>query len=126
MKVTVEEVWFVMIEQLNLSSRRKSKKTISRRIVADFGFPARTVARTWNELVDSTLLPPNSHVKHILWFLAYMKTYVAYDNYCTHFKVASSTFRMWVWRMAEAVARMDHIVSCVPNYYTVVGNLCHT
>lgn len=93
------------------TSTRYARRTIAKRIAAVFGFQELTIARTWNELVNCGLLPSNAKVKHLLYFLAYIKTYSALDVYSTMFDVSQKSFSEWVWQFARAIASMNHIVS---------------
>lgn len=91
--------------------RRYREIGIRNRIASVFGFQSRVVARTWNELIRSSLLPKNARIKHILYFLAYMKTYAPVNLYCSMFDVSDKSFLTWVWNFAYCIASMQHIVS---------------
>jgi hypothetical protein len=84
---------------------------VSRIIGAEFGFSAPTVARTWNELECVGALPLRGKVHHLLWMLAYFKTYAPYIVYSIRWKTTTNTLSKWIWQFALAIASMEHIVS---------------
>lgn len=109
--------------------RRLGVAGIQTRIASVFGFQSKTVTRTWNELVNGNLLPKNSTVRHMLYFLAYMKSYCNYSVYMTMFSISKQTMNTWVWKFAKAIASMYHIVSTPHMYFTyvlvlVLTNMC--
>jgi hypothetical protein len=113
MIVTREAVRVIMMELLKININKWSVDTVNKHFVASFGLDDLVVARTWNELSCTNLLPSGGKVKHLLWMLSYFKTFSSFTKLSREFKVAICTMRTWVWVFAEAVARMSHIVSTV-------------
>lgn len=114
-----EAIRFIMMQELNIAKKRWSPLSITRHFISAFGTEEVVVCRIWEELHKSGNMPKGGKVKHLLWMLAYFKTYSTMINLSRDFGVAECTMRPWIWCFAEAIARMDHIVSLKATVYSI-------
>ena len=82
--------------------------------MAEFGVGPNIVAAVWNLMFQHKVIPDNCTCKHFMWFLAYTRTYGAYEVYCTKFGTSKPNFVQKVHALATAVASLkDYVVSTV-------------
>jgi hypothetical protein len=104
-----DTVLATMVQHLNLN-KNLAVVTIIRRCIAYYGATPDLVHSLWDELCDSNLLPEKGKLVHLLWSLAFLKTYCTYSKYSTDFSVHENTFIKWIWLFIPAIARMKHLV----------------
>jgi hypothetical protein len=79
---------------------------LDRRFRSAFGAGIVVVVKLWNLLVDQNLLPAKPHVRHILWMLAFLKSYLPEEEYRRQYGVTEKTYRKWVWIYMEACSNI--------------------
>jgi len=78
-----------------------------RLFVAFFGVSPFIAACLWNRLVDTHHLPVGAFQHHLLWMLMFLKCYTCEDVAAAVVGATRKTCRIWIWKMAEAVAVLD-------------------
>jgi hypothetical protein len=106
--------------QLQITRKHYKNTTLERRIRASYGFCPFTILKVWSYVVQNGVLPKNGEPKHLLWMLAFLKTYNTYDVYASWYKCTPLTFRTWVWKFMYAVASIDNIVSTKKLYINLL------
>jgi hypothetical protein len=84
-----------------------SPEMLDRRFRTAFGTSIVVVVKLWNRMENQNLVPPKSQVKHILWMLSFLKTYLPEEEYRRAFRTSEKTFRKWVWLWLEACADLS-------------------
>ena len=106
MSVTKKFVLTCMRSLLRIPDSIQSSGTINRIIIAEFGFDENVVTITWNLLDENNFIPAKSNVKHLLWFLAYSKTYGPLEVYCSRFGTCKVTLTKHINEMSRSVTAL--------------------
>ena len=80
-----------------------------------FGMSVLVVEKVWELLERDSLLPEDSHPKHLLWALHFMNEYPKQSPGCSAVgasagAVSPKTNRKWVWAFIDAVANLVNVV----------------
>jgi hypothetical protein len=70
---------------------------LDRRFRSAFGAGIVMVVKLLNLLLQQNLLPGKPQVRHILWMLGFLKSYLPEEEYRRQYAVTEKTFRKWVW-----------------------------
>jgi hypothetical protein len=110
---TEDDVVVIIYDVLGLNKTKiKCNATIHRIIRSYFGFSPNVVAAVWNKIIDTCTLVKSARIKHLLWMLAYFKSYNEYEFYLQIFTCSKPTFMSWVWYFAKVVAELE-VVSTI-------------
>lgn len=82
---------------------------LTRKSKANFGVSTAMIKFIWNCLVKDELLPNGAQVHHLLWTLAFLKTYETEQVYSSRFRTSEKTFRTWVWKLILAISRLNQV-----------------
>ena len=87
---------------------RLTSKVYHRRFKSYFGFSARKVAFVWNNLIQIgwTQYERSASPTHLLWALAYMKTYAPEHKMALDLGIDEKTFRKWAWFFMEGISEL--------------------
>jgi hypothetical protein len=118
---TVDTIVVVMFKMMNMaSSNITCETTINRRIRSSFGVTADVVLAIWQILIKKGKLKEKTRIKHLLYMLAYFKTYAAYEVFSSRFQCTEKTFSTWVWYMADQVATLDIVSTSTIDTYNLI------
>jgi hypothetical protein len=105
---TEDDVIAIMLVVLGINTTKiKCNTTIHRIIRTHFGCTPDTVAAVWNKLIETCKLVRNARIHHLLWMLAYFKSYNEYEHYLKMFKCSKPTFMSWIWYIAKLVSELE-------------------
>lgn len=110
MRICYKAVFAIIRSQVT-ENRNLATGTVETRCRAKYGIGTTMVFRLWHELLDSTQLPKNGTMWHLLWTLEFFKCYVTLSKAASEYKVAEKTYREWIWKFVQGIARMHHLVS---------------
>jgi hypothetical protein len=79
---------------------------LDRRFCSAFGARIVVVVKLWNLLDQQNLLPGKPQVRHVLWMLAFLKSYLPEEEYRRQYAVTEKTFRKWVWIYMDACSNI--------------------
>jgi hypothetical protein len=93
----------------HISNRMPSCSVLinARRFKALFGVSASRCAHIWRRLQIDEVLPSKATPKHLLWALYFLKVYDSENNMAGRCGCDEKTLRKWIWKMIDALCRMD-------------------
>lgn len=86
--------------------------TEDRAFSSRFGCTHNVATLLWNLLLYR--LSPDTRIKHLLWALMFLKSYVKEALLCAVAKVSRATYRKWVWRVVRGIANLRYSVVRTP------------
>lgn len=124
MRINATTVLAIMREELQYENRGVSMTIIHRVIASVYGFGPKTVATTWNMMVDCCVLPTGGKPEYFLRTLHFLKCYDSFDALTARYETTPKTFRKWVMLYVTAVTTVkDNVVSrhCLKKNYLLIN-----
>lgn len=87
-----------------------------------FGCSSQVTLTLWNKLIQHGLLPKDGQLKHLLWMLAYCKTYGKWKSMQRLTQTNPKTLRKWIKLFKLAI---EELVSEVVSLFVANGSLFH-
>lgn len=112
MRTTESAVTEVGMGMVSYNCRTPRQSVVTHHFKRSFGCSPYIVKKTWNLLFKQRLLPAKGKIKHLLWCLAFLKSYCHESVYQNWFKAHPNTLRKWMWKFISALSRLK-VVSTI-------------
>jgi hypothetical protein len=100
-----------------------SRVTRQKRFRSLFGVSSDVCSHVWEYAFVNATIPAKAKPEHLLWCLLFMKTYDSEAVLSTVVGVSEKTFRLWVWRLLEAISLLyDKIVSFIDDFFNSIAH----
>jgi hypothetical protein len=100
-----DDVKFIVAESLD--SSKCNPILTDRQMKSCFGVDCYVFAMLWNRLVTDNLVPDKGTTKHLLWALAFLKTYETDPVLSSMYKCSRNTLMKWKWMFVTALSLLD-------------------
>jgi hypothetical protein len=106
MRISIAVVKEVAKDKFHLPNNIDTQWFI-RRFRNMFGCSPKVVAALFNTLLQQTLINSNDKVHHLMWALAFLKSYNTENHFSTMYHVSEKTIRKWIWYFLDRLSQLD-------------------
>ena len=87
-----------------------------------FGCSPRILTAVFNTLLDQELISISDKVQHLMWALAFLKSYNAETYFAARYSVSEKTIRKWIWYFLDRLSKLE-VVSVTSYIYYCFANV---
>lgn len=113
MRTTESAVAEVGMQLVRYNCRQPKQSLITYHFKRSFGASPFIVKKVWNLLLKQNLVPEKGKIVHLLWSLAFLKSYSHESVYENWFKKHRHTLRKWIWKFIAALSRLKVVSTTI-------------
>jgi AraC-like DNA-binding protein len=106
MKISISVVKEVAKEKFNLVNYNDTDWFL-RRFRSLFGCSPKVLTALFNTLLKQNLISTSAKVQHLMWALAFLKSYNTESYFAMTYRVSEKTIRKWIWFFLERISQLD-------------------